>query len=122
MSATDPEIRFGAVFDELGQVCGQLRISRACVVVDEDLSSWQLPADAGIVITHMHYRWEEVHALFLRFGAVHELHYPPSDGRPGVAFVHFTRATDGLAQGQPDPGARPSRRQTPCLGGPYQTP
>lgn len=34
-----------------------------CAVVDEDLSSWQLPADAGIVITHMHYRWEEVHAL-----------------------------------------------------------
>ncbi|MCH2181642.1 MAG: hypothetical protein MK108_06510 [Mariniblastus sp.] len=34
-----------------------------CVVVDDYLPTWQVPADAGIVITHMHYRWEEIHAL-----------------------------------------------------------
>ena len=34
-----------------------------CVVVDDCVPQWQIPSDAGIVITHMHYRWEEIHAL-----------------------------------------------------------
>lgn len=34
-----------------------------CVVVQDLLPEWRVPADAGIVITHMHYRWEEIHAL-----------------------------------------------------------
>ena len=34
-----------------------------CVVVDDCAPQWQVPSDAGIVITHMHYRWEEIHAL-----------------------------------------------------------
>jgi hypothetical protein len=34
-----------------------------CVVVEEYLPDWRVPDDAGIVITHMHYRWEEIHAL-----------------------------------------------------------
>lgn len=33
------------------------------VVVDEYLPDWPVPADAGILITHMHYRWEELTAL-----------------------------------------------------------
>ncbi|MDC3223494.1 hypothetical protein OAU26_01035 [Mariniblastus sp.] len=33
------------------------------VVVDEYLPDWPIPADAGILITHMHYRWEELTAL-----------------------------------------------------------
>ncbi len=33
------------------------------VVVDEYLPDWPVPADAGILITHMHYRWEELMAL-----------------------------------------------------------
>ena len=33
------------------------------VVVDEYLPDWPVPADAGILITHMHYRWEELNAL-----------------------------------------------------------
>ena len=32
-------------------------------VVDRFLPDWSLPADAGIVITHMHYRWEEISLL-----------------------------------------------------------
>lgn len=34
-----------------------------CEVVDDYAPDWPLPQDAGIVITHMHYRWEEIHAL-----------------------------------------------------------
>ena len=34
-----------------------------CKVVDEYLPEWPLPADASIIITHMHYRWEEIHWL-----------------------------------------------------------
>ncbi len=34
-----------------------------CVVVDDYMPEWHIPSDAGIVITHMHYRWEEIHAL-----------------------------------------------------------
>ncbi len=34
-----------------------------CIVVEDYLPDWQVPVDAGIVITHMHYRWEEIHAL-----------------------------------------------------------
>lgn len=33
------------------------------VVVDEYLPDWPVPSDAGILITHMHYRWEELTAL-----------------------------------------------------------
>ena len=33
------------------------------VVVDEYLPDWPIPADAGILITHMHYRWEELTVL-----------------------------------------------------------
>jgi hypothetical protein len=32
-------------------------------VVDELASDWQPPSDAGLIVTHMHYRWEEVSAL-----------------------------------------------------------
>ena len=32
-------------------------------VVDESLIDWPLPDDAGILITHMHYRWEELTTL-----------------------------------------------------------
>ena len=34
-----------------------------CVVVDDFVPDWQVPDDAGIIITHMHYRWEEIAAL-----------------------------------------------------------
>lgn len=34
-----------------------------CEVIDSYLPDWHLPSDAGIVITHMHYRWEEISAL-----------------------------------------------------------
>ena len=33
------------------------------VVVDEFLPDWKVPDDAGIIVTHMHYRWEELAAL-----------------------------------------------------------
>ena len=32
-------------------------------VIDEYLPDWQVPEDAGILITHMHYRWEELTTL-----------------------------------------------------------
>lgn len=32
-------------------------------VIDEFLPDWQVPDDAGILITHMHYRWEELTTL-----------------------------------------------------------
>lgn len=32
-------------------------------IVEGSAAGWVPPDDAGIVITHMHYRWEEVHAL-----------------------------------------------------------
>ena len=32
-------------------------------VVDESLVDWPIPSDAGIIITHMHYRWEELSTL-----------------------------------------------------------
>ena len=34
-----------------------------CEVVESYAADWQVPADAGIVVTHMHYRWEEISAL-----------------------------------------------------------
>ncbi len=34
-----------------------------CQVIDEYLPDWPVPGDAGIVITHMHYRWEEATLL-----------------------------------------------------------
>ena len=34
-----------------------------CEVIDDYVPEWQVPRDAAIVITHMHYRWEEIHAL-----------------------------------------------------------
>jgi hypothetical protein len=33
------------------------------IVVDEYLPDWDVPKDAGILITHMHYRWEELATL-----------------------------------------------------------
>lgn len=33
------------------------------VIVNEALQDWTPPSDAGIVITHQHYRWEEASAL-----------------------------------------------------------
>ena len=32
-------------------------------IVEESAPAWQPPDDTGIVITHMHYRWEEISAL-----------------------------------------------------------
>lgn len=32
-------------------------------IVEGVAADWEPPADAGVVITHMHYRWEEVHAI-----------------------------------------------------------
>lgn len=32
-------------------------------VLDEFLPDWQVPDDAGILLTHMHYRWEELATL-----------------------------------------------------------
>ena len=34
-----------------------------CEIVKDNLHSWELPADAGIVVTHMHYRHEEIAKL-----------------------------------------------------------
>ncbi len=34
-----------------------------CEVVNDFAPDWEVPQDAGIIITHMHYRWEEIHAL-----------------------------------------------------------
>lgn len=31
-----------------------------CKVVDEYLPDWPLPGNAALIITHMHYRWEEI--------------------------------------------------------------
>jgi hypothetical protein len=39
------------------------RLSVPCEIVDEYLPEWQPPADAGILITHLHYRWEDLAAL-----------------------------------------------------------
>jgi len=39
------------------------RLSQEYHIVEEDPSCWSVPEDAGIVITHMHYRWEEISAL-----------------------------------------------------------
>lgn len=32
-------------------------------VVEQSAARWQPPADCGLVVTHMHYRWEEVAAI-----------------------------------------------------------
>jgi hypothetical protein len=34
-----------------------------CEVVKTFPPNWSVPDDAGIIVTHMHYRWEEIHAL-----------------------------------------------------------
>ena len=39
------------------------QLSLDCTVVDEFLPDWHVPSDAGILITHMHYRWEELTTL-----------------------------------------------------------
>ena len=39
------------------------RASLPCVVVDDFAPKWRVPDDAGIIISHMHYRWEEIAAL-----------------------------------------------------------
>lgn len=39
------------------------RLSLEYQVVEDEPSTWSVPDDAGIVITHMHYRWEEISAL-----------------------------------------------------------
>lgn len=35
----------------------------SCHVVKDPAAKWSVPEDAGIVVTHMHYRWEEIHTL-----------------------------------------------------------
>ena len=39
------------------------RLSLEYEIVEEEPSQWSVPDNAGIVITHMHYRWEELSAL-----------------------------------------------------------
>lgn len=39
------------------------RAPLSTVVIDEYLPGWHVPDDAGILITHMHYRWEELTTL-----------------------------------------------------------
>ena len=39
------------------------RLSLEYEIVQDDVSTWSVPDDAGIVITHMHYRWEEISVL-----------------------------------------------------------
>lgn len=39
------------------------RLSVPCEFVDEYLPDWQPPADAGVLITHLHYRWEDLASL-----------------------------------------------------------
>jgi hypothetical protein len=39
------------------------RCALPVTIVSENLHAWELPADAGIVITHMHYRHEEIAKL-----------------------------------------------------------
>ena len=34
-----------------------------CKLVDTAIHAWKPPADAGIIITHMHYRWDEISVL-----------------------------------------------------------
>ena len=34
-----------------------------CELVDTAIHAWKPPSDTGIVITHMHYRWDEISAL-----------------------------------------------------------
>lgn len=34
-----------------------------CKLVDTAIHAWEPPDDSGIVITHMHYRWDEISAL-----------------------------------------------------------
>lgn len=34
-----------------------------CEIVDEYAPDWSVPNDAALVVTHMHYRWEEISAL-----------------------------------------------------------
>jgi hypothetical protein len=38
-------------------------LSIATEVVEEYLPDWRVPDDAGILVTHMHYRWEEITTL-----------------------------------------------------------
>lgn len=39
------------------------RLDLPVEVVGDFPGTWQVPDDAGIVITHMHYRWEDINAL-----------------------------------------------------------
>ncbi len=34
-----------------------------CQIVKSPPADWTAPEDAGIIITHMHYRWDEIHTL-----------------------------------------------------------
>lgn len=34
-----------------------------CEIVDDFPATWQVPEDAAIVISHMHYRWEDINAF-----------------------------------------------------------
>ena len=34
-----------------------------CEIVDEYAPDWSVPDDGALVVTHMHYRWEEISAL-----------------------------------------------------------
>jgi hypothetical protein len=42
-------------------------------VVGDDLENWQTPTDCAIVISHCHYRWNEVHTL----RRIYEMHQVP---------------------------------------------
>ena len=35
----------------------------SCEIVDQFAPNWSVPNDAGIIVTHMHYRWEEISAI-----------------------------------------------------------
>jgi hypothetical protein len=39
------------------------KLGRPYEIIREGLTDWHVPEDAAIVISHMHYRWEEIHAL-----------------------------------------------------------
>lgn len=39
------------------------RLPMPVEVVEDYAADWAVPSDAGILITHMHYRWEEISAL-----------------------------------------------------------
>lgn len=65
-------------------------------IVDDYLPEWPLPADAGIVITHLHYRWEE---LTLLRKLVEQTWVPVLILSDGVLEYRNTWEHPGLAEG-----------------------